>query len=172
MVLYYISSSSISTTSHGDHNDITTTISADQTNCTPELLDMKSYNMDNKRTLEDFKLLLSGRFNNDLELMARSLGLPSDQIRSILLENGISEEVDKRLNECGCKNGDYFQFGNRVEINNSGDGYQQSFADILESDNEVIKKLKADNAHLKKIAKEKDELIASLRDTIEILKNK
>lgn len=173
-VFYFISSGDINTNYQGTFNDITTTISTDKTNLSPNVLDMKKIGMKDKRNnVEDLKACLIGSFNNDIEAMAHALGLSINDIHNYLLGRiNIPDSIVHRLEEYTFSKGGYFQFGDRIEINNSGDNYSQSYSDMLESEDTEIKRLKMENSSLRKIIKEKDELIASQRETIEILKSK
>lgn len=172
-VFNFISSGDINTNYHGTFNDITTTISADKTNLSPNVLDMKKIGMKDKRNNSgDFKACLIGSFNNDIEAMAHALGLSIDDMHNYLLGRiSIPDSVVHRLEEYTFSKGGYFQFGDRIEINNSGDNYSQSFSDILESEDIENKRLKIENSSLRKTVKEKDELIAALKETIKLLKD-
>lgn len=172
-MINFILSSSINTDYSGQFNDVATTISANRTNQASNLFGIENNCMTNKQVIDNLNVLLSNRFNNDVGSMAHALGIPIDIMRNLLLGNiDIPQEIIKRLDDYNAK-GDYFQFGDRIEINNSGDGYTQSFSDLTKSnDDDYIKKLKIENSDLKKMLKDKDELISALKETIELLKKK
>ena len=171
-MINFILSSSINTDYSGQFNDVTTTTTANRTNQASNLFGIENNCMTNKQVIDNLNALLSNRFNNDVGSMAHALGIPIDIMRNLLLGNiDIPQEIIKRLDDYNTK-GDYFQFGDRIEINNSGDGYSQSFSDLTKSDDDYVKRLKIENSDLKKMLKDKDELISALKETIELLKKK
>lgn len=162
---------SISSNYVGNFNDVRTEIKRNiETKPSKNLLDMKKYTMNDKPTLEDLKTILSNRFGYNIELMAASMGMPIDQVYSILLgETPISADLLEKLEKgpTACQ-GDYIQIGDRIEFNNSGDGtinYSRMPKKLP-----FLKRVYAEMARLKKENREKDELIAALKEANELLK--
>lgn len=162
---------SISSNYVGNFNDVRTEIKRNiETKPSKTLLDMKKYTMNDKPTLEDLKTILSNRFGYNIELMAAAMGMPIDQVYSILLgEAPISADLLEKLEKepTACQ-GDYIQIGDRIELNNSGDGtinYSRVPKKLP-----FLKRVYAEMARLKKENREKDELIAALKEANELLK--
>lgn len=127
--------------------------------------------MSDKSTLEKSKTILLNRFGYNIESMAAALNVPVHQVLSILSgEIPLSADlVDKLEKEDTACKGDYIQIGDRIEFKNSGDttiNYQSRRPKGLP----FLKKLYADRTRLEKENREKDELIAALNETIELLK--
>lgn len=170
--------------------DIINSIEGNRTIIPFTVLNDKKNIMDNRRFIEDLKLLISSRFENDIELFARTVGVTPEQLHLFLLEKGdppkaICGELEKNKEPKKCGN---IQIGDKViEINNSGDGMTNNFEGILKgSQLDLIKSIKEENSTLHKLIKgkdellkdkdellsEKDKLISALQETIELLKNK
>lgn len=168
---------SINTNYKGRFEQITTNIKqeVDRTNFYNIVLDMKKEHMDDNRLfIENLRLLIVSRFENDIELFARSIGTTPEQIQNFLEEGGdpprtICGELEKNKE---TKKGDNIQIGDKViEINSSGDGMTNNFEGILKgSQIELIKRMKMEIADLKKIMKEKDRLIDLQDEMIKSLK--
>lgn len=155
----------------GNFNDVRTDIKRNsKTKPYNTLLDMKKCTMSDQPTLEDLKTILSNRFGYNVELMAVAMGMPVDQVYSILSgEIPVSADLLERLEKNASCQGDYIQIGDRIEFNNSGDGtinYQPGGPQKLP----ILRKLYAEIAQLKKENREKDELIAALKEANELLK--
>lgn len=155
----------------GNFNEVMTEVkNYNKTKPSKTLLDMKKCTMNDKPTLEDLKTILSNRFGYNIELMAAYMGMPVDQVYSILLgETPISAELLEKLEkETTACQGDYIQIGDRIELNNSGDGtinYSR-----LPKKLPFLRRLYAEMDRLKKESREKDELIAALKEANELLK--
>lgn len=148
---------------YGNFNDVTTCVY-------PELLPTEN-SMNNNQLIEDLKQMLSTRFDNNVESLAKAIGVPTEQVLQYL-EGRISVPADVtekmiRFKPRPC--GEYIQIGDRIEIHNAGDGATHNYAGMT-GKADLVKKQEVEIAQLKKENREKDELIAALKETIELLK--
>lgn len=155
----------------GNFNDVRTEIKRNsKTKPSKTLLDMKKCTMNNEQTLEELKTILSNRFGYNLELMASAMGVPVDQVYSILsgevpVPAGVFDKLEKDNTTC---RGDYIQIGDRFDFNNSVGGTVNYSPKIPRL--RLIRQLRAEIAELRKESEEKDELIDSLKETNDLLK--
>lgn len=161
-------SNNVKTEFNGQFANVTsrTINSVGKTNFSGKMLDEENMNMDNKQLIEKFDSLLGN--NNAIEDLARNTGVTVDKIQTILsgLINLPVKFNEKRGN---IMNGESIQIGDRVEINNSGDGLTNNYAGMWDNHGST-KELKTRISDLQKLLKEKDELIAAQKETIELLK--
>lgn len=156
----------------GNFSEVMTDIkNCDRTKHYIPLLDMKKFIMSDEQTLKELKSVLSTRFNNSIEMLATAVGLPVDQVNRILsgevpipvdLLNKLRQE--DRTDKC-----DYIQIGDRFEFHYSGDGVTNNYAGLVGNAASSRRK-DTEISWLKREIKEKDELIAALKETIELLK--
>lgn len=94
----------------------------------------------------------------------KSMANNESEFRFPYLDNVVGQENDVEMGNTELKSGDTIQ-GDKIEINNNAVGCTNNYSGFINSINE-------ENKLLKSLINEKDELIASLRETIEILKNR
>lgn len=153
-------------------------LNADRTKSLLSLLDKEKNIMeDSSKFIIDLKTLLSSCYHNDVELLARSINISSEQINDCLAGKThpipeLIKEVERRKNSPGS-GGDYIQIGDKIEINNSGEGFTNNYDGMMKGyENDIIKELKMEVSELHKMIKEKDKLIAEKERLIEVLMKK
>lgn len=163
-------SSNVKTEFKGQFNDVMTrTINKlGGTNINTGLLDGENKIMDNKEFIERARFILENKDVSFIGELASNADITEDKVRSILstLINApmeISNERGKCMRES-------FQIGDKIEINASGNG-PNNYAGMLNSAG-VIRELKAKVLDQQKLLKEKDERIAALMKTIELLEKR
>lgn len=164
-------SNNVKTEFKGRFNDIMSRTISDvrTTNIEGEMLDIgkSNKNMDNREFADRLRFLQENKEIDFLGDLARDTGLTLDKIQGIVSAIvNVPMEFNKEKKDVMRES---FQIGDKIEINASGNG-PNNYAGMLSSHG-VIKELKAKNAGLEKLLKEKDELITSLRETIELLKS-
>lgn len=127
--------------------------------------------MNNNQLIEDLKQMLLTRFDNNVESLAKAIGVPTEQVIQYLegqltVPNDVTEKITRFTRR---HSGEYIQIGDRIEIHNAGDGATHNYAGLLGKAG-PLKKLKDKIVRLKKEMKEKDELIAALKEANELLK--
>lgn len=151
----------------GKFNDVFTTINeAGRTLLNKNVLDREKI-MNNRQLIEKIKLLK----NEDIEQLAKCTNISVSIIQNIFSS---LEDLDVNIKENVMKGekGENVQIGEQfVEINNLGDGVTNNYAGLLENAG-LIKDLKMKIVNLENALKEKEDLIASMKETIELLKKK
>ena len=156
----------------GVFNDgIGTNISNEEkTNHFDSLLYIKNKIMDDSKFIEELRSLLSSKFNNDINKLAKCVGRPESDIRDFIDgKKDIPSDFFEDLANCiSKKHGDNIQFGDKyIEVNNSGIGYTNNYEGMMkDAQVDIIKKMKLEILELKKSSKEKDEVIKSYEDII------
>lgn len=162
-------SNNVGSSYQGDFNDVFTTINeVAKTKSLNTVLDEEK-NMDNKQFIENFKFLLQ---NNDIELidvLVRA-GVPEDKIQHILSSLSKLDENEVDVKGGNAMKGESVQIGDKfVEIINSGDGVTNNYANLLDNIG-LVKELKTKVVDLNRLLKDKDDLIAAQKETIELLR--
>lgn len=164
MMLNLLTLNDVRANYNGEFNNVLTDINFAATNTSIEVLDVKNKFM--SKFSDELKSILRSRFNNDIEAFAESLGLTTDQVSNLLLI-GASESPSDSARIAENVSGDNIQIGDKIEIN-TGDG-NNDFSGIL---NETIKSQKNKIAYLEDLLKEKDEVIATQKEMILLMKKK
>lgn len=153
----------------GDFNDVFTTINeVAKTKSLPTMLD-KEMNMDNKQFIDNFKFLLQNNETELIDVLARA-GVMEDKIQNILSSLNKIDISDFNVKGGNTMKGESVQIGDKfVEIVNSGDGVTNNYANLLDNIG-LVKELKTRVVDLQRLLKEKDETIAALKETNELLK--
>lgn len=163
-------SKNIRTEYKGQFNDLVSRTMNDMgaTNCSENMLDRESKNMSNTEFSDRLKSILNSKEIDFIGEIARNTGVTVDKVETIIssLVN-MSVQFNKK-GEYGMR--ESFQIGDKIEINTSGDG-PNNYAGMLNNAG-IIKELKTRISDLQKLLRDKDELIASQRETIELLKKR
>lgn len=149
----------------------------DKTNYHTELFDSKKMIMNNEKLINDLRELLCSKFHCDIAEMSKAAGVSAEEMYNLLM--GVSEPSIKVIENLKkyvlIENVEKFYAGDNVEgdkineiIIKEGDMNKYSGS----ATDEKMKILKVENADLKVMLQEKDEIIESLKETIEILKKK
>lgn len=148
---------------YGNFNDVTT--------CDGQEVLPTENIMSNKQLIEDLQQMLLTRFDNNVESLAKAIGVPTEQVIQYLEGRLIvPKDVTEKITRFRPRPyGEYIQIGDRIEIHNAGDGATHNYAGILGKAGGA-KKLEDEIARLKKEMKEKDELIAALKEANELLR--
>lgn len=164
-------SNSIKTEYIGQFNDIIsrTFNKMGETNIKEKMLDKEKEYMYNTELIKELKILLENKESNIIGDLAKETGVTEDKILNILscLANAPVEISEKRENVMR----ESLQIGDKVEINYSGDGLTNNYEGLL-SGHGTIRELRSKISDLQKLLNEKDELIKSLKETIELLKKR
>lgn len=127
------------------------------------LLDMKKEVMEDRKHIEGIKSLLNSKLN-DIDALSRSIGVPTDEMLNFLTEFASKQMAS--TSDCNIEDrieGDKIVF-------ESGGNLTKNYTD--KSTKNRIKVLEIEISECHKRIKDKDEIIVSLRETIEVLKNK
>lgn len=144
----------------------------DGTNMLHQVLDTEKHKkMDDQQCLGIIKSYLESKFGNDIELLAKNIGVPTNGLQGFITgvsgpPPGLFEELEK----CAENKTDTVIMGDKVKgdkIIVSGD-MTKNYGNI--SLEEETKRMELEISDLHKILKSKDEVIKALKETIEALK--
>lgn len=170
----------------GKFENVSTNFQIDKTNLSRKVLEIKK---PMNRVAEDLKILLQARFNNDIGLLARSIGIPPELINDIISGATFAPpEILKEIEKYSISKSSDIQIGDRVEITNLGNnnsnevlsGKKDNVRDLKAKVSDLEKRLKDKDKMLEDkdemledkdvVIKVKDQLIASLNETIKLLR--
>lgn len=137
-----------------------------RTNFPTELFQRKKLKME-KYKIKELKSLLSSQFNNDIELLAKATGIPTNELSDFINEASNLTLTDDE----SSSNKENVQFVGKIEgdqIIVSGGEFTKNCG-ISSLENETSK-LKMEISDFKKLLKEKDTTIKALNDEIGLLK--
>lgn len=126
------------------------------------LLEMEKRTMEDRKHIEEVKALLNSKLG-DIDRLAKAVGIPTEVVFNLFVDVAGKQAASTS----DCKIGDNVQ-GDKIVFESGGrinKYYDKSTKD-------KIKVLEIEISECHKRIKDKDETIVSLRETIEILKNK
>lgn len=138
------------------------------TNYDVEMLDRESKSMNNAEFSDKLKSILNSKEIDFIGDLARDTGVTVDKVETIISNLFNLPLQFNKKGEYGMR--ESFQIGDKIEINNSGDG-PNNYAGMLNSVG-IIRELKMRISDLQKLLKEKDALIAAQKETIDLLKKR
>lgn len=137
----------ITTTAYydGEFNNATTYVKGgEKTDQSQPLFQIETKGMNDTKLIENLRSLLIGRYNNDVELLSQSTGIPVSHIKEFLAgetppSTKLLEIIGKQI---ASEHGDCVYIGGKIEIKNYNNCY-------FIHDNEALVKLQADMEALK-----------------------
>lgn len=138
----------ITTTAYydGEFNNATTYVKGgEKTDQSQPLFQIETKGMNDTKLIENLRSLLIGRYNNDVELLSQSTGIPVSHIKEFLAGTPPSTKLLEIIGKYSAsEQGDCVYIGEKIEVTNYNNCY---FAQPI--DNKTLAKLVADIEALK-----------------------
>lgn len=138
----------------GEFNNATTYVKgSEKTDQSKPLFQIKTKVMDDTKLIEDLKYLLTRKYNNDVELLSESTGIPVTHINNFLAgETPASTKLLEVIGKHGAtEHGDCVYIGRKIVIKNYNNCY---FSES--TDKKTLSKLEAEVQALKEAWKFKE----------------
>lgn len=136
---------------HGEFDNATTFVKgSEKTDQAKPLFQIKTKGMNDAKLIENLRCLLMGRYNNDVELLSQSTGIPVSHIKEFLAgetppSTKLLEIIGKQI---ASEHGDCVYIGGKIEIKNYNNCY-------FVHDSEALAKLQAEMEAIKEELKNK-----------------